>query len=155
MDQTSERAAQRRFWLLQRLLANMEAERALELAERMEAFVADDGEVSLRKEHHRHQEAENAPTRESPAQAGTIAHGLQSSSIAEPPASMSRRESAGRLLNDDELKAFMDRAIQGATNRDLARLFGLTPRQANGIRMALAKRTPQVALRPSPSLDVT
>ena len=67
--------------------------------------------------------------------------------------------SPGRLLTREELQAFQDQALNGATNQDLAQRFGLTPRQANGIRMGLAKRVPQIALKrivakpPKMSLD--
>jgi hypothetical protein len=144
----SESAAQRRLWFLQPLLEKMDPEKALDLAARMEAFVTKDGQATIRKHDHPHPAARTAPAELSAAQAGTIVRSLDhSNSAAErrPPATL-KRDATGRLLNDAEMQAFMSRALQGATNRELARLFGLTPRQANGIRMGLAKRTPQVAL---------
>ena len=71
MAEASESGAQRRLWLLQRLLPKMDAEKALELAGRMEAFVTANERVTLRREHQRHQDAENPPTQGSPTQAAT------------------------------------------------------------------------------------
>jgi hypothetical protein len=179
----------------------MDAEKALDMAARMEGFVTTGGQPTIRKNDHSHPPALNAPMRSSPARAETIADSLgqapflkddhrhpsaesaprrlpagpgetiaQSldtsspgpashpehehiSSAAEPPPATLKRQGTGRLLNEGEQQAFINRAVQGATNRDLARLFGLTPRQANSIRMALAKRMPQVALRAGTRLD--
>jgi hypothetical protein len=147
MADESENAIQRRLWFLQLLLEKMDAEKALDLAARMEAFVATDGPATLPKEDHRHPAAQNAPTKLPAAQTGNMARSLDESSAAERPPPAMTRDGAGRLLSDGETQAFMTRAVRGATNRELARVFGLTPRQANGIRMALAKRNPQVALR--------
>ena len=194
MAEASESAAQRRLWLLQRLLEKMDAEEALKLAARMEAFVTADGQMTLRKDGNTHPGTQKAPVETSPAQVGTakatpdstigiateathllnpphldkdsmegspeprpafmlgtgvaIADGCErTGSVVELKPTGTVGRDAGRLLNEGELQAFTNRAVQGATNRDLARLFGLTPRQANGIRMALAKRNPQVALR--------
>ena len=168
MTAESESAAQRRLWFLQQLLEKMDAEKALELAARMEMFVAAGGQATFHKDDHRHPSAQNAPRQLPAAQGGTIAQSLDTSSpgpashpehehissAAEPPPPATlKRQVTGRLLNEGEQQAFINRAVQGATNRDLARLFGLTPRQANSIRMALAKQTPQVALRAGTRLD--
>jgi len=153
MVDESESAAQRRLWFLHRLLEKMGAEQALDMAVRMEAFVAMGGEATNPEDDRWHSAAQNTPTGLPTTQARNFAGSLdQSSSAADPPppATM-RKHGAGRLLNDGEIQAFMTRAVQGATNRELARLFGLTPRQANGIRMALAKRNRQVALNPAPA----
>jgi hypothetical protein len=134
---------QRRLWLLQRLLEKMDADKALDLAARMEKFVSRESQTTARQDDGRYPAAENA-----------LAELDRGSSPLEPrPPARSAGDCSGRLLSAGELQAFIDRAVQGATNRDLARLFGLTPRQANGIRMALAKRMPQVALRSSCRLN--
>jgi hypothetical protein len=149
MTDEAESGAQRRLRFLQLFLEKMDAEEALALAARMEAFVTTGVETTPRNDDQRRTAPQDAPAQSLAAPTGTIARGLHpGSSAAERPApAKPARDASGRLLNDAELRSFTDRAVQGATNRDLARLFGLTPRQANGIRMALAKRTPQVALR--------
>ena len=153
MADESESAAQRRLWFLERLLEKVDAEQALDIAARLEAFVAD-GPVGLRKQDHRHSAHQNAGTNLPAPQTGKIGPTIdQSRSVAEPPPTATRRGDGGRLLNDAELQAFASRAVHGATNRELGRLFGLTPRQANGIRMALAKRHPQVGLGAGSRLD--
>jgi hypothetical protein len=153
MADQSENAAQRRLWLLQRLMETMDAEKALELAARMEAFVATNAQEAFREEDHRRSTVRKAPTELPAAPFGDIRSFDQSHFAREPSPASTTRDGAGRLLNDGELQAFTGRAVQGATNRELGRLFGLTPRQANGIRMALAKRNPQVALRAGGRVD--
>jgi hypothetical protein len=151
MVDESESGAQRRLWFLEQLLEKMDAEKALALAARMEKFVATYGQATIRKDDHRPAAAQNAPAELPAIQAETIAGSLDPSSSAAVPRAPStmKQDVKRRLLTDAEIQAFMNRAVQGATNRELAHLFGLTPRQANGIRMTLAKRTPQVALRPT------
>jgi hypothetical protein len=138
-------AAKRRLWLLEVLLGKMEPESALALAARMEAFVAGEASTIGREanEGTSTEQASPRPSQEPPSN-GREAATDQAVSSASQPCTPAER---GRLLTDDELREFAVAAVNGATNRDLARRFRLSPRQANGIRMGLAKRTPQVALK--------
>src|SRR5689334_4807244 len=129
-----ENAAQRRLWFLERLLENMDAEKALDLAARMEAFVTTGGEATIPQDDHRHPGAEAAsaqlPAEQGEATVRSLGHGSPGAEC-RPIASLTRAGTGGRLLNDAEVHTFTNRAAQGATNRELARVFGLTPRQAN------------------------
>jgi hypothetical protein len=142
----SDGAANRRLWFLQILIDKMDAERALALAARLETFVATGRTLTIVDE------ASETPTTTEgtvtpPAPA--VVRDTPNVAPARPvePAILVQPLAQPRLLADAELQEFATRAANGASNRDLAIRFGLTPRQANGIRMGLAKRSPQVALR--------
>ena len=150
MSDESERAAERRLWLLQSLLEKMDVEKALALAARMEAFITGVRATSG-KDEQRHVASQNAPMHLLDGSIVRRDDHSHSAAKRSPPAAFARN-AAGRLLSDAELQAFRDGAVQGASNYDLASRFGLTPRQANAIRMGLAKGTPQVALPVAPRI---
>jgi hypothetical protein len=143
MTDESESAVERRLWFLQVLLEKMDVEKALALAARMEAFINAGEQATAPKDELRHVSSRNSPRH---LLDGSIVRRDDRSAPERSPSAASARDVPGRLLNDAELYAFRDRAVQGASNYDLASRFGLTPRQANAIRMGLAKGTPQVAL---------
>jgi hypothetical protein len=139
-------AANRRLWFLQVLIDKMDAERALALATRLETFVATGRTLTIVDDATELQSTtDRAVTTPAPAMAPNIPNGatarpIEAVMVAPPHAQQ-------RLLSDAQLQEFAASAAAGAGNRDLGIRFGLTPRQANGIRMALAKRAPQVALK--------
>jgi hypothetical protein len=128
--------AGRRLWLLRTLLERMEPEAALALAERMENFIVDAAAAAGDARRCRRPADEDA----GPATGRVRGTTTASSTAAVSPC-------GGRLLGDAQLSEFIETATLGASNQDLGRRFGLTPRQANSIRMGLAKRAPQVALK--------
>jgi len=150
----SPEAVARRLWFLKVLTTRMQPEQALSLAARMEAFVASGGKATTLR-HGGQMPALTASLFESIAQSRPWATGSAVRFRAllaafEPRTSTPSRvgsNQGGRLLTETELQEYVDLAIKGANNQDLARHFGITPRQANGLRMGLAKRFPQLALR--------
>jgi hypothetical protein len=50
----------------------------------------------------------------------------------------------GRLLDRRRLHEFRDAIAHGMSNTELAARFGMTPRQANGLRMGLTRRDPHL-----------
>jgi len=141
-------ASNRRLWFLQILIDKMDAERALALAARLETFVATGRTLTIVEEA---SETPPTPQRAMTSSASGTAHDVAfpKGASARPiqPALLSHPLAQPRLLAETELQEFAASAANGASNRDLAIRFGLTPRQANGIRMGLAKRSPQVALK--------
>jgi hypothetical protein len=125
----AEVAAQRRLWFLQIVLDKMEPEKALELATRMETFVLSGTPMIDPKDQRAALQTAGA-------------------SLSAKQVQKSGDHAARQVLNAEQLREFTDLALQGSSNDDLAKRFELTPRQANGIRMGVAKRVPQVALKP-------
>jgi hypothetical protein len=129
----------RRLRLLQFLLEKLEPEEALSLAQQMETFVL--GSDSA-KEHR--PAAKNGADTGAETPAWTV----------RPAAAAGERggedgQQRGRLLERESLRAFAEAIAAGLSNAELASRFGFTPRQANGLRMGLARRNP--ALRAAAS----
>ena len=131
--------AGRRLWLLRTLVERMEPEAALALAERMENFIVGaTAEAAMPGDNQKYPRAadENSDPATDRGRGTTTA-----------PPMVAVSPCGGRLLGEAQVSDFIETAALGASNHDLARRFGLTPRQANSIRMGLAKRAPQVALK--------
>lgn len=59
----------------------------------------------------------------------------------------------GRLLAEEAVPKFIEAIDHGATNDELARVFGITRRQANGLRMGLVKRMPHLGSAKPPAQE--
>jgi hypothetical protein len=125
---------QRRLWLLHNLLQKLEPEEALRLAERMEKFVLAGDAVSF------------SPSRQATEEEGGRVAGSMPPFAGKPHAASPARPrpSGSRLLEGASLQEFTEALMAGADNSELARRFSLTPRQANGLRMGIEKRYPQL-----------
>jgi hypothetical protein len=124
----------RRLWLLQLLLDKLEPEEALSLAQQMETFIL--GSAA----------AKDAGPR-AKGDAGSAAGERSDGWTVRPAAAPAEREpdetqQRGRLLAEESLRDFAQAIAAGLSNAELARRFGFTPRQANGLRMGLTRRNP-------------
>jgi hypothetical protein len=144
--------AQRRLWFLfSALQEKATPEAALRMAERMERFVvggvdeAGTGEAApATGEALPAERAEWLVRAHRPSQDGapgaTVSGAGAASGAQGSPAG--RQDAPGRLLQDGLFEEFVAALKRGADNTELARLFGVTKRQANGLRMGIEKRFP-------------
>src|SRR5947207_3111636 len=102
----------RRSWLLTKALESLSLDKALELARSAEAFIT--GSVS---------ESGNASPQPEAQRSGRERQAPQRTRLA---------------LSLDQREQILEHLAQGATNAELAREFGLSSRQVQGIRMGSA-----------------
>ena len=139
----------RRFWLVNILCQKVEPELALRLAERMEMFIVGGRQLEARRDER--VAAERCATAAEPAPKQEATHAAEVITMQPPP--------GVRLLEGDRLREFVAAAAAGVDNAELGRRFGLTPRQANGIRLGLTKRNilrrmvPKPPAPPRPVID--
>lgn len=141
----------RRLWLLQILVEKVDPAQALTIAERMEAFIVGSADSAR----------EDRPLR--PNDGVKQGRNAELSFMEAAPsrtAEVITMPSSGteRLLDAQQLQAFVTAAAEGVDNTELARRFGLTPRQANGIRLGLTRRNilrrmAKPAVAPRPAID--
>lgn len=126
--------ATRRFWLLCEALRCMPLDRAIELARDAEAFIMGS----------------------TPREAGEISAKLETevwpnSTTPEVADETIPKQSAGpkRLaISAHDREQLLDRLAQGATNDELAKAFGLTSRQVQGVRIGAAREIAHRRNRP-------
>jgi hypothetical protein len=118
-------------------------EEALAIAERMEAFVTGAVHAAVSKATHEHTGADDMQPMGS-------TDATQDTAMRDADRAARSTDSRPRLLDGDNLRRFAEAAGSGMSNADLAARFGLTPRQANGLRMGLAKRG-AIATKPKKS----
>jgi hypothetical protein len=133
-------AGRRRLWLLETLIQKLEPSAALDLAAKMESFVCGGHSIQISDP----PADEPTPSFQGqvpvPSSKPDVADVVQRTSGAE-------RSSSGRgprLLDEKSLEEFTAALGAGADNTQLARQFGLTPRQANSLRMGIQKRLPHL-----------
>jgi hypothetical protein len=135
-----DQAGRRRLWIVQivmeRLLEGNPA-RALELAFRFEQFIQRGGpDATARPEPQPAREPALAPPAVMPADVRAKER------PAADPARTARLR--GPLLESETREAFAAIAATGVDNRELARRFQLTVRQAHAIRLSMARQRPEV-----------
>ena len=135
-----DEAGRRRLWIVQvvmeRLIEDNPA-RALELAFRFEQFIQRGGfDTSARPEPQPPREPVSTPTVVVPAAAPAKER------AATDPARAARLRVP--LLPNETREAFAAVAATGVDNRELARRFQLTVRQAHAIRLSMARQRPEV-----------
>jgi hypothetical protein len=124
--------ADRRLWLLHKALECMPLDRAIALAREVEAFVTGGAPV--------YPKPRLVPLRPDRAALSNDQPGEDPKAVESPEAS-SRPATQTRLaLSDEQRERLMDRLAKGATNAELANEFGLSLRQAQGIRMGTARK---------------
>ena len=121
----------RRLRLLQFLLEKLEPNEALSLAQQMEDFVL--GGASEREQRASSTDGDEGGTRPPAWTVRAVESGKRGGE---------EGQQRGRLLADESLRAFAEAIAAGVSNAELASRFGFTPRQANGLRMGLARRNP-------------
>jgi hypothetical protein len=151
--------AQRRLWFLYSALQEKGApEMALQMAERMERFVVGGvGEAGRAEMSSPAGRTHPADAIEWLVQAARPVPGDSPAASGSPTAAETRAPAAGRqdgpgrLLQDEAFEEFVAALKRGADNGELARLFGVTKRQANGLRMGIEKRFPALRSARPPS----
>jgi hypothetical protein len=139
-----DHAGRRRLWLLQQLIQQVKPDEALKLAERMEEFVlgaerrvvAERGAITVVKG--------SSPDDPGPRTL-PLREAAKPAPVHDGAAAPSPRRGA-RLLEGERMREFLAALGAGADNTELARRFGLTPRQANGLRMGIEKQHPHLRL---------
>ena len=128
--------ADRRLWLLHKALECMPLDRAIALAREVEAFVTGGAPV--------YPKPRLVPLRPDRAALSNDQPG-EDPKAAESPGASSRPATQTRLaLSDEQRERLMDRLAKGATNAELANEFGLSLRQAQGIRMGTARKNSSI-----------
>jgi hypothetical protein len=133
-------AGQRRLWLVQLLLercGDSNPMAALELASRFEHFISRSAEATL--------ETAGGVTTPTPMDAASSTihpDAGPATCAADNPVRLTRGRTP--LLDQNARERFVSVALTGADNRDLAREFQLTVRQAHAVRLSLARQNPQV-----------
>jgi hypothetical protein len=123
----------RRCWLLYRALECVPLDRAIDLAQRAEAFIS-----GGRAEHI----ATAAAARPESASTATPRRGGQPIDV---PAAIVANEAAPAApparpaISTDERRRLIERLAAGAKNADLAAEFSLTPKQVQGVRIGCAR----------------
>ena len=116
-------AVTRRLWLLYNAMRNQPFEHAFALARSAEEFIAGSPDI----------------THNSNAEASSASEVMQSKRP--DPARLTARENSPGCssLSGMERSQLLDRLAQGEGNAEIAKAFGLSPRQVQGIRMGSAR----------------
>jgi len=123
----------RRCWLLCKALECAPLDRAIDLAQRADAFISGS---------HAEFRATAAPARPEPA---SLPAPRRSERPIEAPAAIVAKEAAPAALparsalSTEERGRLIDRLAAGGKNADLATEFGLTPKQVQGVRIGCAR----------------
>jgi len=141
-----EDAAQRRWWLLCKGLACVPLDRAIELARAADEFV--NGRQGTGEQHRNTREAavapEGADDRHEDAKKliSRETRGFEAGTAPQP---------TRLILSPERRQQLIEALARGEKNADLARQFGLTPRQVQGMRMGSARRKATVS---DPASDI-
>jgi hypothetical protein len=133
-----EPAARRRFWLLELLIEKLEPSAALQLAAQMESFIRGENPATIVKV------PELGPPPR-PANAACVS-ATPDVFFEEQALSVPAPSRGSRLLQGKALQDFTNAVSTGLANAELACRFGITPRQANSLRMGIEKRLPHLRM---------
>lgn len=137
----------RRCWFLSKAAECGDFGRALEMARAAEEFVIGADETQIEAIPVACAESKVAPTPEK-----AVAAPPPAPVPAAPPAKAEPERKPGRLaLSDDRRDELLDRLAQGARNRELADLFGVSPQQIQGVRMGAAREIAERRSRVRPA----
>jgi hypothetical protein len=136
-----DEAGRRRLWIVQVVMARLMEDnpaRALELAFRFEQFIQRGGFDTATRLPEQQPPREPAPT--PPVVVAAAAPAKERASTDSARAARLRVP----LLQNETREAFAAAAATGVDNRELARRFQLTVRQAHAIRLSMARQRPEV-----------
>jgi hypothetical protein len=132
-----EAPVDRRLWLLHKALECMPLDRAIALARDVEEFLTEGAPVSSK--------LQAAQLRsESGAALSENRLSEKPDSVGSPAPSRRPATRTRLALSHEQRERLMDRLAKGATNAELAGEFGLSLRQAQGIRMGTARKNSKI-----------